>query len=303
MTDNDCVIHIEGLTKLYGKQRGILDINLDIRRGEVFGYLGPNGAGKTTTIRTLLHFIFPSEGRASVLGLDIGQESLEIRRRTGYLPGELEAYENLTGVELLEFLGNLRGGVDRGYVRELAERFDYDLAQRIKSLSHGNRQKVGLIQAFMHRPELLILDEPTIGLDPLMQQEFYRLIGEVKAEGKTIFLSSHIMPEVERVCDRVGIIREGHLIAVEDIDVLKERAIRQLEIRFAAPVSPELFGDIAGVSDVQVEDNVLTCTIAGDIDTLIKAAAQHHVINVISHEPSLEEIFLAYYNREDENAA
>ena len=241
MTDNDCVIHTEGLTKQYGKQRGILDINIDIERGEVFGYLGSNGAGKTTTIRALLHFIFPTRGRATIFGLDIGQKSLETRRRIGYLPGELEIYNNLTGAESLEFLSHLRGGVDWQYVREIATRLDYDLSQRIKTLSHGNRQKIGLIQAFMNKPELLILDEPTIGLDPLMQQEFYRLIGEVKAEGRTVFLSSHIMPEVERVCDRVGIIHEGRLIAVEDIDVLKARAIRRLEIHFATPVSYSRF--------------------------------------------------------------
>ena len=303
MADNGSVIHTEGLTKLYGKQRGILDISLDIERGEVFGYLGPNGAGKTTTIRTLLHFIFPTRGRATIFGLDIGQKSLETRRRIGYLPGELAIYDNLTGAELLEFLSHLRGGVDWQYVRELATRLDYDLSQRIKTLSHGNRQKVGLIQAFMNKPELLILDEPTMGLDPLMQQEFYRLIGEVKAEGRTVFLSSHIMPEVERVCDRIGIIREGQLIAVEDIDTLKARAIRRLEIHFATPVSPEQFGDITGVRDVQVHDSVLTCTVAGELDALVKAVAQHQVVNVISHEPSMEEIFLAYYNQEDDCAA
>ena len=303
MTDINCVIRTEGLTKLYGKQRGILDIDLDIERGEVFGYLGPNGAGKTTTIRTLLHFLFPTRGKAAIFGLNIARENLEIRRRIGYLPGELEVYENLTGAELLKFLSYLRDGVDWQYVHELAGRFDYDLSQRIKTLSHGNRQKVGLIQAFMNKPELLILDEPTIGLDPLMQQEFYRLIGEAKAEGRTVFLSSHIMPEVERVCDRVGIIREGRLIAVEDIDVLKERAIRRLEIHFAGSVSPEQFGNLEGVRDVQVQDNTLTCTVGGEIDTLIKTASQYHVVNIISHEPSMEEIFLAYYNREDDHAA
>ena len=303
MTDNDCVIHTEGLTKLYGKQRGILDINLDIQHGEVFGYLGPNGAGKTTTIRTLLHFIFPTRGRVTIFGMNVAQKHLETRHRIGYLPGELEVYNNLSGAELLEFLSHLRGGVDWQYVEELAKRFDYDLSQRIKTLSHGNRQKVGLIQAFMNKPELLILDEPTIGLDPLMQQEFYRLISEAKAEGRTVFLSSHIMPEVEPVCDRVGIIREGRLIAVEDIDVLKARAIRRLEIHFAESVSPAQFGNLEGVRDVQIQDNMLTCTVAGEIDTLIKTAAQYHVVNLISHEPSMEEIFLAYYNQEDDSAA
>ncbi len=303
MTENNIVIHIEGLTKLYGKQRGVLDIDLDIARGEVFGYLGPNGAGKTTTIRTLLHFLFPTRGRATIFGLDIAQHSLETRRRIGYLPGELETYNNLTGSELLEFMSHLRGGVDWQYVRELAGRFDYDLDMKIKSLSHGNRQKVGLIQAFMNKPELLILDEPTIGLDPLMQQEFYRIVDEIKSEGRTVFLSSHIMPEVERVCDRVGIIREGRLIAVEDVDVLKARAIRRLEIHFESPVSPEEFSNISGVRDVEVHENRLTCTVAGEIDTLIKAAAQHHVTNVISHEPSMEEILMTYYNREGDNVS
>jgi len=303
MTDNDFVIHTEGLTKSYGKQRGILDIDLNIKRGEVFGYLGPNGAGKTTTIRTLLHFLFPTRGRATIFGLNIVQKSLEIRRRIGYLPGELEVYDNLTGAELLDFLSHLRGGVDWQYVHELATRFDYDLSQKIKTLSHGNRQKVGLIQAFMNKPELLILDEPTIGLDPLMQQEFYRIIGEVKAEGKTVFLSSHIMPEVERICDRVAIIREGCLIAVEDVDALKARAIRRLEIHFATPVSSEHFSNIASVRDVQVNDSILTCSVTGELDALIKAAAQYQVINVISHEPSMEEIFLAYYNQGDSGVA
>ncbi|UCB42607.1 MAG: ABC transporter ATP-binding protein [Dehalococcoidales bacterium] len=303
MADTGSVIHTESLTKFYGKNRGILDVSLDIGRGEVFGYLGPNGAGKTTTIRTLLQFIRPTRGRSEIFGMDIRRNVLEPRRRIGYLPGELEVYDNLTGAELLEFLGHLRGGVDWQYITELAARLDYDLSQRIKTLSHGNRQKIGLVQAFMSKPELLILDEPTIGLDPLMQQEFYRLIGEVKAEGRTVFLSSHIMPEVERVCDRVGIIREGQLIAVEDIDTLKARAIRRLEIRFATPVSPEQFSDIAGVRDVQVHDNVLTCTVAGELDALVKVTAQHQVVNVISHEPSMEEIFLAYYNQENNGAA
>ncbi len=296
-------IHTEGLTKFYGKQRGVLNVNLDVQRGEVFGYLGPNGAGKTTTIRMLLDFIHPSRGRATIFGLDTHQNSREIRGRIGYLPGELALYDKLTGAELLRYVSHLRGGVDWKYVEELAVQLDYDLSQRIRSLSHGNKQKLGLLQAFMHKPELLILDEPTIGLDPLMQQEFYRLIAEAKGEGRTVFLSSHIMPEVERVCDRVGIIREGQLIAVEKVEALKARALRRLEIHFATPVPQEAFADVVDVRDVSVQNSILSCTVVGALDALIKAAARFKVVNIISHEPSLEEIFLAYYSGDNDNAA
>lgn len=290
------VIVVEELTKFYGKQRGVLDVNLDVRTGEVFGYLGPNGAGKTTTIRILLDLIRPTRGRVSIFDLDSRQHSREIRRRIGYLPGELALYENLTGAELLRHMSYLRGGVEWKFVEELAARLECDLSRPIRSLSRGNKQKIGLIQVFMHRPELLIFDEPTSGLDPLMQQEFYRLLAEVKAEGRTVFLSSHNLPEVERVCDRVGIIREGELIAVEDVATLKARALRQLEIHFANPVPKQAFTGVDGVRDVTVEDGVLRGTVMGALDAMIKAAAQFEVVNVINHEPSLEEIFLAYYS-------
>ena len=294
--DNNAIIHTSGLTKYYGKQRGMVDISLDVRRGEVFGYLGPNGAGKTTTIRTLLNLIRPTRGIATIFGMDIQLKGLEVRRHTGYLPGELKLYDNLTGAEMLRYLGHLSGGVDWARVENLATRLDCDLLPPIRSLSHGNRQKIGLIQAFMNTPDLLILDEPTIGLDPLMQQEFYRLVSETKAQGRTVFLSSHIMPEVERICDRVAIIREGRLVTVEDIDNLKARSIRRLEIHFAGPVSQEKFTEISGVKDVSVHDSVLTCTVVGELDALVKAASQARVVNIISHEPSLDEIFLDYYN-------
>ncbi|MEW6232324.1 MAG: ABC transporter ATP-binding protein [Chloroflexota bacterium] len=300
---NNTIIRTEGLTKFYGKQRGVLDINIEVRRGEVFGYLGPNGAGKTTTIRLLLDFIRPTRGRATIFDLNTRRTSREIRQRIGHLPGELALYENLTGAELLRYVGHLRRGMEWRFVEELAARLDCNLSQPICSLSHGNKQKIGLIQAFMHKPELLILDEPTLGLDPLMQQEFYRLIAEAKAEGRTVFLSSHILPEVERVCDRVGIIREGRLIAVETVAVLKARTLRQLEIHFATPVPREVFARLAGVRDVIVEHGVLRCTVIGTLDALIKVAAQFQVVNVISHEPSLEEIFLAYYAGGEGHAA
>ena len=300
---NNAVIYTERLTKFYGKHLGVLDVDIEVQQGEVFGYLGPNGAGKTTTIRMLLDLIRPTRGHAAIFGLDTCQHSREIRSRIGYLPGELALYEDLTGAELLSYLGHLRGGVEWNFVEELAEPLKCDLSKPIRSLSHGNKQKVGLIQAFMHKPELLILDEPTLGLDPLMQQEFYQLIAAVKADGRTVLLSSHILPEAERICDRVGIIREGQVIAVESVESLKARALHELQIDFGAPVSQEAFAHVAGVRDMTVKGAVLCCSVVGDLDPLIKAAAQFEVINVISQEPSLEEIFLTYYGGGANHAA
>jgi len=302
MNDNNAILSTSHLTKFYGKQCGIEDINLEVRRGEVFGYLGPNGAGKTTTIRTFLDFIRPTRGTATIFGFDSRLGSVETRRRIGYLPGELSMYGNLTGDELLHYVASLRGGTDLTYATDLAKRMDCDLTRRLKALSHGNRQKIGLIQAFMHKPQLIILDEPTIGLDPLMQQEFYRLISEARNDGRTVFLSSHILPEVERVCDRVGIIREGRLAAVETVEALKSRALRRLEIHFARAVPPEVFLSIPGVRDVVVRDSILSCIVVGSLDMLIKTAARFEVVNIISHEPSLEEVFLTYYGERKSNA-
>jgi len=294
--NNDVIINTTKLTKYYGKQLGIAEVDLAVNRGEVFGYLGPNGAGKTTTIRTLLDFIRPSGGSAAIFGQDARQSSVAIHRRVGYLNGELSLYDDMTGEQLLRYLGNLRGGLDWQYVKELAARFQCDLPRRIQGLSLGNKQKLGLLQAFMHKPELLILDEPTNGLDPLMQHEFYDLLAETKKEGRTIFLSSHILPEVEKVCDRVGIIRQGKLITVETIESLKSHSIRQLEIHFAAPVPANKFTNIPGVRDIVIRDNLLTCTVVGSLDALVKTAARFEVANIISHEPSLEDIFMTYYN-------
>ena len=293
---NDVIINTTKLTKYYSKQLGIAEVDLSVQRGEVFGYLGPNGAGKTTTIRTLLDFIRPTSGSAAIFGLDARQGSVAIHRRVGYLNGELSLYDDMTGEQLLRYLGNLRGGLDWQYVKELAARFQCDLPRRIQGLSLGNKQKLGLLQAFMHKPELLILDEPTNGLDPLMQHEFYDLLAETKKEGRTIFLSSHILPEVEKVCDRVGIIRQGKLITVETIESLKSHSIRQLEIHFAAPVPANKFTNIPGVRDIVIRDNLLTCTVVGSLDALVKTAARFEVANIISHEPSLEDIFMTYYN-------
>ena len=289
------IIRTSHLTKSYGKARGIVDLDLAVQPGEVFGYLGPNGAGKTTTIRTLLDFIRPNAGSATVFGLDTHRESLAIRGRVGYLPGELSLYEGMTGREFLRYMANLRGGVAWTRVEELAGRLAANLTQPIRILSHGNKQKLGLIQAFMHQPELLILDEPTQGLDPLVQHEFYRLIAEARAAGRTVFLSSHVLPEVERTCDRVGIIREGVLVAVEDVASLKAKALRRLEIRFAAPPPLAAFAGLPGVRDLRIESSSLHSQVAGSLDAMIKAAARFEVLDVISTEPSLEEIFLTYY--------
>jgi ABC-2 type transport system ATP-binding protein len=301
MSNNEIIISTAKLTKFYGKQLGIVDVDLEVKRGEVFGYLGPNGAGKTTTLRTLLDFIRPTRGSATVFDLDIRQSSVDIHRRVGYLNGELALYNNMTGEDLLKYLGNLRGGLDWKYVRELAARFECDLPRRIQGLSLGNKQKLGLLQAFMHKPELLILDEPTNGLDPLMQHQFYDLLSQTKKEGCTIFLSSHILPEVEKVCDRVGIIRQGRLVTVETIETLKSHSVRQLEVHFSGVIPRDKFINIPGVRDIVVQDNVLTCTVIGSLDTLVKAAAQFEVVNIVSHEPTLEEIFLTYYNEGKNN--
>jgi ABC-2 type transport system ATP-binding protein len=299
----DTAIRFEGLTKFYGQQRGVEDLDLEVKAGEVFGYLGPNGAGKTTTIRMLLDLIRPTRGTATVLGMDAWKDSIEVRRRVGYVPGEPALYPNLTGEELLRYLASVRGGVDWGRIVVLTERLESDLTRRIGTLSRGNRQKLAIIRALMHEPEVLILDEPTSGLDPLMQEVFEQLIREASAAGSTVFLSSHILPDVEQVCDRVAIIRSGRLVAVEEIAVLKSRAFRSLEIQFAGPVPPEAFAGLEGVSNVVVADGVLNCDVSGALDQLVKAAARYTVVNLTTAEPSLEEIFLAHYgDHEDDDA-
>jgi ABC-2 type transport system ATP-binding protein len=285
----------DNLSKFYGKKRGVVDLDLAIRPGEVFGYLGPNGAGKTTTIRTLMGFLHPSRGHVEVLGLDPGADSVAIHRRVGYLPGEFALYDKMTGRDLLVYFANLRGGVEWKHVTTLAERLDLDLSRPIRTLSKGNKQKVGLVQALMHRPELLILDEPTNGLDPLVQQTFNELVLEAKAEGHTVFLSSHVLTEVEHVADSVGIIRDGQLAVVEDVHALKAKALRRLELHFARSVPTEAFEHLPGVRDATVHGGIVQCTVEGSVDALIKAAAQFEVVNIVSHQPDLEEIFLTYY--------
>ncbi len=300
---DDSVVRAVGLTKYYGRQRGLLDLDLEVLAGEVFGYLGPNGAGKTTTIRLLLDCIRPTRGSVTVLGLDAHRASLAIRRRVGYLPGDLRLYDSLSGRELVSYFGALRGGVSQARVRELADRLECDLSREIRTLSTGNRQKLGLLQAFMSDPEVLVLDEPTNGLDPLVQQTFYGLVGEARAAGRTVFLSSHVLPEVERICDRVGILREGRLVAVERIADLRARAIRRLEIEFCREIPANAFARVPGIRDVVVDAAVLRCTVLGSMDPVFKAANAFEIRTVSSTEPSLEEVFLAYYGEVADRAA
>lgn len=299
------IIKVEGLTKYYGKVRGIEDLDLAVREGEVFGYLGPNGAGKTTTIRLLLDLIRPTRGTARLFGQDVRSQAAVLKTRVGNLPGELVLWENLTGRELITFVGSLRGSIDWAWVTELALRLDLDLSRRVGSLSHGNKQKVGLVQAFAHKPDLLILDEPTLGLDPLVQQEFYRLVDEVRAEGRTVFLSSHNLPEVERVCDRVAIIREGHLVTVEEVSELRRKQLRQMELRFSREVPVSAF-DLPGVHDIVQIDSTLRFFVEagpGSLDRVIKRASQFPVEDLRYEQATLEDVFLTYYRDEGKDAA
>ncbi len=290
-------IRLSEVTKSYGKARGVVGLNLEVQSGEVFGYLGPNGAGKTTTIRMLVDLIRPQSGAVEVLGGSPGDPA--IRRRIGYLPGEVEFYERMTGSDFLTYIGNLRGEGGAAVARELSERIDLDLSRRISDLSKGNRQKLGLVQALMHRPELAVLDEPTSGLDPLVQQEVYRLIDEIRAEGVTIFFSSHVLSEVERVADRVGIIREGRLVEVEKLQALRQKAVRTFEVVFEDAPDIAEFESLDGVRSASLHGNTLHCQVIGSIDELVKVVAGHTVRNLVSHGADLEELFLDYYRGEE----
>jgi ABC-2 type transport system ATP-binding protein len=289
------VIRTERLTKSYGEHRGIIELDLDVAEGEIFGFLGPNGAGKTTTMRVLLDLIRPTSGRAEVFGIETTHDPVTIHRRVGYLPGEFDLYDRLTGAQTITYFGNLRGGVDRAYVAALIERLDLDPTRRFKEYSKGNKQKVGLIVALQHRPDLLILDEPTAGLDPLVQQTFFALVREAREEGRTIFLSSHIIDEVDRTCDRVAIIREGRLVQVDSIEAIRRLAFHHVELTFAAPVAPAVFDGLPGVSDIEVDGTIVSMRVSGPIGAVITAAAQHGIVDVVSREPNLEDVFLAQY--------
>ncbi len=289
-------IHTERLTKHYGDVKALVDLDLDIHPGEVFGFLGPNGAGKTTMIRTILDEIRPTAGKASILGMDTHLQSVEIRDHIGYVPGDLALYPNLTGRDTLTYFANLRGGVDWNYVDSLADRLGADLTKKVGDLSSGNRQKVGLIQAFMNKPDVLIMDEPSSGLDPLVQREFQRMMREVASEGRTVFLSSHTLSEVQRVADRVGIIRHGKLIAVEGVADLRSKAIRTINLFFDEPVAGETFKGLPGVRDVNIENHHVTLSFDGQMETLLKVVTERYsLLDITTQEADLEEIFLTYY--------
>jgi ABC-2 type transport system ATP-binding protein len=296
-------VETSDLTKTYGALMAVDRVSLSVWRGEVYGFLGPNGAGKTTTIRLLLDLIRPTQGRATVLGLDPRRDGVALRRRVGYLAGDFVVDGRQTGRELLTFLGNLRGGVPRARIDELAGRLDLDLGRKVKTLSRGNRQKLGVVQAFMHAPELLVLDEPTSGLDPFLQQEFVAMVREASHAGRTVFMSSHVLGEVQQTAQRVGIVRQGRLVTVERVETLRERAVRKVEIHFDAPVPAAEFAALPGVSDLRVDGAVLRCRLAGRADALVKAAGRHTVVDLLSEEPDLEELFFDYYRHDGEEGS
>jgi len=292
-------IHTSALSKDFGEGRGLFDLDLEVERGEIFGFLGPNGAGKSTTMKLLLDLIAPTAGSATLLGLDSRRDGLAVRRRIGYLPGDFALYPRLTGADVLDYLASLRGGVDERLRDELAERFRAELDRPVRDLSTGNRQKLGLIQAFMHEPELLILDEPIAGLDPLVQQSFHALLGEVAAQGRTVFLSSHTLSEVERVAQRVAILRQGRLVVVDSLENLRAIAVRKLEIEFAGPAPPvDELRALPGVREVTAEGGHLVVAHEGSVDPLVKAIARYEVRSLRTREDDLEEIFLGYYRGE-----
>src|SRR5215208_2743357 len=289
------VIETHNLTKSYGTYRGIVDVDLIVNQEEVFGFLGPNGAGKTTTIRILLDLIRATSGSAKVFGIESSADPVAIHRRLGYLPGEWNLYDRLSGWDTIRYFANLRGGVDRTYVDQLVQRLDLDPSRRFREYSRGNKQKVGLVVALQHRPELLILDEPTSGLDPLVQQTFNEILFEARRDGRTVFLSSHIISEVERTCDRVAIIRDGKIVRLDTVEGVRSLAAHEVELRFAAPVDPASFAAIEGVKNLASEGRTLRMLVTGPIAPVVRLAGQYELVDFVSREPSLEEVFLTEY--------
>lgn len=298
---SELAISIQGLSKSYGRVQALHGLDLGVQRGEIFGFLGPNGAGKTTTIRCMLDLIRPQQGEIRVLGLDPRRDPVGVRLRCGYLPGELSVNDNLPVKQVLRFFASLRGGqVDWKYVQRLAERLELDLSRQVKNLSKGNKQKVGLVQALMHRPPVLLLDEPTSGLDPLVQQTVLEMMVEAKNAGSTVFFSSHILSEVQALAERVGIIRQGRLVEVANIADLLQRSLRRVRLRFAQPIDPAGLLSVPGVTLLaQPASDSLLLQVAGEMDGLIKVLSAHPLQDLETERPSLEEVFLAYYREQD----
>ena len=294
--DTQPALTIHALTKSYGAVRALHGVDLEVGRGEIFGFLGPNGAGKTTTIRCLLDLIRPDGGTARVLGLDPQADPLAVRARVGYLPGELSIEPNQTAERALRYFAELRGGVDWAFVRELAGRLQLDLRAAIKNMSKGNKQKVGVVQALMARPELLLLDEPTAGLDPLMQQEVYHLLREARAGGATVFFSSHIISEVEAIAERVAIIREGRIVETLAPHDLLRRSVRRVNVRLREPLPEGALVGVLNATDIQRDGANVMVQIEGEMDALIKALAGYSVIDLETERPTLEEVFLTHYH-------
>jgi ABC-2 type transport system ATP-binding protein len=293
------VISTQALTKHYGDVQALVDLSLDVHAGEIFGFLGPNGSGKSTMIRTLLGFLHPTHGSATVLGLDVVADSVEIRRRTGYLPGGIALYDSLSGADALKYLADLQGQ-GSAMRDELCERLQMSnavLRRRVRDYSRGMRQKIGVIQALQHDPELAILDEPTEGLDPLMQHAFYALMDDQRAKGRSIFFSSHVLSEVERICDRVAIIRAGHLMALQNVDDLLKRRKKKVELRWRG-AAPDLDG-IPGLADIEVQGDRMRATLLGDVSGFVRAIASPSLEDLTIEPARLEEAFLEYYSGDE----
>jgi len=288
-------IETKGLTKDYGSGRGVFDLDLMVNEGQVFGYLGPNGAGKTTTIKLLMGAIHATHGSATIFGLDADRDSVAVKKQVGYVPGELPQFGGWRGTEIVTYLAGIRGDVDDTEVGRVAKRLDLDLSRKYREYSHGNKQKLALLIAFAHKPALLILDEPTSGLDPLHQQEFYGLVRDARARGATIFVSSHVLSEVEQICDRVGIVREGYLVTVGPIAELLGAKAHRIEIELADPSAAALVARVPGLEQVKVDGARVSGLYRGAFDPLLAALSGQRVVSFVSREPSLEEIFLSYY--------
>jgi len=287
-------IETKGLTKDYGNGHGIFDLDLAVNEGEVFGYLGPNGAGKTTTIKLLMGMIHATRGAGTVFGLDVDRDAVRLKKRIGYVPGELPQWGGWRGEEIVAYVSGIRGDVSGDEVERVARRLDLDLSRKYREYSHGNKQKLALLLAFAPRPALLILDEPTSGLDPLHQQEFYGLVRDARGGGATIFISSHVLSEVEHICDRVGIVREGHLATVGPLAQLAGIRTHRVVIEFADAVAAQMLR-VPGLEQVSVDGQRVTGMYRGDFAPLIAALAGKSVLTLDSREPTLEEIFLSYY--------